>query len=398
MSVAQLSSLLLYLSFILYLIAILFFGATIRQKKGIDQNRGNKAASWPGKAGIVITAVGFVLQIGYFITRWIAGGYPPISNMFEFITFFSLMLVGAFMILYYLYRIPALGVFALPIVVILFGYSSMFSRDITPLSPTLQSNWLIMHVMTTAAGQAILAISFVAGLIYLVKNIPQNDKKKAVAVEAILFTLIIFVGFIVAATGFALVGYETEITYNDHTGEPAVVTYKLPPIFGPNEYMITAGYNMAPMIELPPWIKASQINTLTWSVLIGLIIYFIIRLLARKRLFALVQPLLHRMKNDVLDEVGYRSVLIGFPVFTLGALIFGMIYAHFAWGRFWAWDPKEVWALITWFFYAAFLHLRLSRGWHGENSAWLAVIGFAIIMFNLIFVNLVIAGLHSYAV
>ena len=395
---AQLSSLLLYLSFILYLIAILFFGATIRQKKGIDQDRGNKPASWPGKAGVGITAIGFVLQTGYFITRWIAGGYPPISNMFEFITFFSLMLVGAFMILYYLYRIPALGVFALPIVVILIGYASMFSRDITPLSPTLQSNWLIMHVMTTAAGQAILAISFVAGLIYLVKNIPQNDKKKAVAVEAILFTLIIFVGFIVAATGFALVGYETEITYNDHTGEPAVVTYKLPPIFGPNEYMITAGFNMAPMIELPPWIKASQLNTLTWSVLIGLIIYFIIRLLARKRLFALIQPLLQRMKNDVIDEVGYRSVLIGFPVFTLGALIFGMIYAHFAWGRFWAWDPKEVWALITWFFYAAFLHLRLSRGWHGENSAWLAVIGFAIIMFNLIFVNLVIAGLHSYAV
>src|SRR5699024_11861650 len=62
----------------------------------------------------------------------------------------------------------------------------------------------------------------------------------------------------------------------------------------------------------------------------------------------------------------------------------------FAWDRFWGWDPKEVWALITWFFYAAFLHLRLSRGWHGEKSSWLAVIGFAIIMFNLIVVNLVI--------
>jgi len=60
-------------------------------------------------------------------------------------------------------------------------------------------------------------------------------------------------------------------------------------------------------------------------------------------------------------------------------------------------SPREVWALITWLFYAAFLHLRLSKGWEGKKSAWLAVIGFVIIMFNLIAVNLIIAGLHSYA-
>ena len=58
---------------------------------------------------------------------------------------------------------------------------------------------------------------------------------------------------------------------------------------------------------------------------------------------------------DLMDEIGYRAVLIGFPVFTLGALIFAMIWAHEAWSRFWGWDPKEVWALITWLFYAAFL-------------------------------------------
>ena len=103
------------------------------------------------------------------------------------------------------------------------------------------------------------------------------------------------------------------------------------------------------------------------------------------------------VKPDLLDEVTYRAVAIGFPVFTLGGLIFASIWAQIAWDRFWGWDPKEVWALVTWFFYAAFLHLRLSRGWHGEKSAWLAVGGFGIIMFNLIVVNLVIAGLHSYA-
>ncbi|HEY0826749.1 MAG TPA: cytochrome c biogenesis protein CcsA, partial [Bacilli bacterium] len=73
------------------------------------------------------------------------------------------------------------------------------------------------------------------------------------------------------------------------------------------------------------------------------------------------------------------------------------IWASQAWGRFWAFDPKETWALITFLFYTWYLHLRLSKGWHGSKSSWLAVIGFLIVLFTLIGVNLVLAGLHSYA-
>src|SRR5690606_38855547 len=137
--------------------------------------------------------------------------------------------------------------------------------------------------------------------------------------------------------------------------------------------------------------------TVIWSLFSGSIIYLAIRLFTRKRISALLQPLVKKVNLDLVDEIGYRSVLIGFPVFSLGGLVFAMIWAQIAWTRFWGWDPKEVWALITFLFYAAFLHLRLSKGWHGEKTAWLAVIGFAIIMFNLVAVNLVIAGLHSYA-
>ncbi|MET0786987.1 MAG: cytochrome c biogenesis protein CcsA, partial [Paenisporosarcina sp.] len=151
------------------------------------------------------------------------------------------------------------------------------------------------------------------------------------------------------------------------------------------------------LAEMPPLVNAKKLSTVTWAFLFGTILYGLIRLLARKSISALLQPLVKKANSSLMDEIGYRAVLIGFPVFTLGALIFAMIWAHEAWSRFWGWDPKEVWALITWLFYAAFLHLRLSRGWHGEKSAWLAVIGFIIIMFNLIAVNLIIAGLHSYA-
>jgi cytochrome c-type biogenesis protein CcsB len=134
---------------------------------------------------------------------------------------------------------------------------------------------------------------------------------------------------------------------------------------------------------------ARKLNTMIWSLLVGLVLYVLTRLILRKRVAAAIQPKLTRVKPSLVDEVSYRAVAIGFPVFTLGVLIFAMIWAQIAWNRFWGWDPKEVWALITWLFYAVFLHLRLGAGWHGEKSAWLAVIGFAIIMFNLIAVNLV---------
>jgi cytochrome c-type biogenesis protein CcsB len=148
---------------------------------------------------------------------------------------------------------------------------------------------------------------------------------------------------------------------------------------------------------VPTVINAKKLNTVIWSFVGGILLYGIIRLIIRKRIAAALQPFVKNIKLDFVDEISYRSVLIGFPVFTLGALIFAMIWAQLAWTKFWSWDPKEDWALITFLFYAAFLHLRMSKGWHGEKSAWLAVIGFVIIMFNLVAVNLVIAGLHSYA-
>ena len=112
----------------------------------------------------------FLPILGYFITRWIASGHAPVSNMFEFTTAFGMMLVGAFILLFYMYRTPSLGLFALPIAIIIIGYASMFPTEITPLIPALQSYWLTVHVITAVLGEAILAISAVAGLILLVEK------------------------------------------------------------------------------------------------------------------------------------------------------------------------------------------------------------------------------------
>jgi len=98
----------------------------------------------------------------------------------------------------------------------------------------------------------------------------------------------------------------------------------------------------------------------------------------------------------VLGDIAYWSVLVGFPLLTLGIAL-GAYWASSAWGRYWGWDPKETSALLTWFIYAGYLHARGLRGWEGKRAAWLLVIGFGAVLFTYFAVNFLISGLHSYA-
>jgi cytochrome c-type biogenesis protein CcsB len=97
-----------------------------------------------------------------------------------------------------------------------------------------------------------------------------------------------------------------------------------------------------------------------------------------------------------LDRLAYRTTVIALPIWTF-AIITGAIWAEAAWGRYWGWDPKETFALVAWVVYAGYLHARATAGWRGSRAAWINVVGFAVMLFNLFFVNIVIAGLHSYA-
>jgi len=98
----------------------------------------------------------------------------------------------------------------------------------------------------------------------------------------------------------------------------------------------------------------------------------------------------------ILDEINYKSIVIGFPLLTLG-IVTGAAWANYAWGSYWSWDPKETWSLITWFVYAAFLHARLTRDWRGKKAAILSIVGFVAVLFTYFGVNYIISGLHSYA-
>ena len=99
---------------------------------------------------------------------------------------------------------------------------------------------------------------------------------------------------------------------------------------------------------------------------------------------------------DTLDRLSMRVTTFAFPIWT-AAIIMGAIWADQAWGRYWGWDPKEVWSFITWVIYAAYLHARATAGWKGRKAAILSLIAFAALLFNFFGVNYMFSGMHSYA-
>jgi cytochrome c-type biogenesis protein CcsB len=159
--------------------------------------------------------------------------------------------------------------------------------------------------------------------------------------------------------------------------------------------MLASSIYPAAIPLLPPALKSrwlfihstlAFVSYAAFSVAFGAAIMYLIQehFLKKKRLGALYQKL---PALDILDEINYRCLTLGFPLLTV-AIITGAIWAETAWGTYWSWDPKETWSLITWFIYAALLHGRLTTGWRGRKAALLSIIGFFILLFTFLGVNL----------
>ncbi len=98
---------------------------------------------------------------------------------------------------------------------------------------------------------------------------------------------------------------------------------------------------------------------------------------------------------DILDDISYKFIAVGFPLLSI-VIVSGAIWAEYAWGRYWSWDPKETWSLITWLVYAAYLHARFTFGWRGSRAAWMSILGFIFVLFTFFGVNYLLSGIHAY--
>ncbi len=187
---------------------------------------------------------------------------------------------------------------------------------------------------------------------------------------------------------------------------PSLGAFTLPIIAGANAFLVW--YAMQGAHEIQPLVPALQ----SWWMKIHVPANFIgYGTFAIAAMLAVAYLIRHRYENNVnkskltwieklppsnvIDDIMYKAISLGFAFFTL-ATILGALWAAQAWGGYWSWDPKEVWALIVWLNYAAWLHMRLISGWRGNILAWWAIIGLFVTTFAFMGVNLFLSGLHSY--
>lgn len=325
-----------------------------------------------GIAATSVTIIGFASQTLALILRWkefmdLTGmgilRSAPLTNLYESIVFFIWCLILGYLIIEFKFKNRSFGAFVTPVAGLALAFIDLsgMSKEIQPLVPALQSNWLLVHVMMSFIAYAAFSLSFSTALMYLIL---KTDKKYEVAYLFWSITLGIMI-ILLLATGLDLLTFKVMVK---------------PDIFI-KTYMFKASFfNPSSAIKVLSWISALVIIFVIWrygNVLKRLIEKF-------------------NITPATLDEITYKSIAIGFPIFTLGGLIFGAIWADQAWGVYWSWDPKETWSLITWFIYAFYLHGRMIRGWRGKRVAIVAVIGFTAVIFTYLGVNLLLSGLHSY--
>jgi ABC-type transport system involved in cytochrome c biogenesis permease subunit len=423
-----LSAWLLGLAFVGYAAATILFAAKSVGGRFSQGHKFIKAGDWA--VNLQLAAV--VLHFAGILARWQGAGHWPTSNMYEFIGFMAFTSQLAFQVIIRMYRLHALGALLGPVGVFLMAYSYVFPPKVQPLVPALKSYWLPLHVSMAALGEGFFAVAFGSALMYLLRvrgmELAAEEKARgeiaatassgaapaagpsaeALAeartdweriwgrrgMEALFYIILVMVGFTILALAFRYAGFQWLF--------PSGSTYHLPPIIGPLGEAIGSkgnlfGFIPMPLFEAPIWMRGKHMNTMLYSLVFGGILYWAVRRFLTKG--PIGDALARRTVGDpeMLDEISYRAVAIGYPVFTLGGLVFAMLWAKEAWGDYWFWDPKETWALIAWLVYSAYLHFRITRGWEGRKSAWIAVLGFGVVLFTLIGVNLLIVGVHSYA-
>ncbi len=324
--------------------SMLFFMSTIFYWIGMFARSQADAMERIG-TGVAWAAVGMAL-IGTLV-RWYEShqlgpdiGHIPVSNLYEVFVLFCWMTALFYLYFEQQYGTRSLGAFVMLVVSAAVGFLLWYTvvreaHEIQPLVPALKSWWMKLHVPANFVGYGTFALAAMVAFAYLIKLQAEETRWWKLAPLWALGVVLCF--------------------------EPLV--FRKAPDGGLSNY---------------------------WAVYFGISALIVAGILVLRKRIAARLPAF-----EVLDDVMYKAIAVGFAFFTI-ATVLGALWAAEAWGGYWSWDPKETWALIVWLNYAAWLHMRLMKGLRGAVSAWWALVGLAVTTFAFLGVNMFLSGLHSY--
>jgi cytochrome c-type biogenesis protein CcsB len=330
--------------------SVLFFMGTIFYWMGMFSSRegANHSATFES-LGSKITWVAVTMALIGTLVRWYESyllgadiGHIPVSNLYEVFVLFCWMTAAFYLYFEDQYKTRALGAFVMLVVSAAVGFLLWYTvirdaHEIQPLVPALKSWWMKLHVPANFIGYGMFALAAMVSMAYLIKQQASETRWYKLTPLWLLAVVLCFV--------------------------PIVFRIKTPVEAGGSNY----------------WLGYLLVSGLVAAAL----------LLGRKHIAARLPSF------EVLDDVMYKSIAVGFAFFTI-ATVLGALWAAEAWGGYWSWDPKETWALIVWLNYAAWLHMRLMKGLRGTVAAWWAMVGLAVTSFAFLGVNMFLSGLHSY--
>lgn len=308
--------------------------------------------------GLIIHVFGFVQRFNemYVINNSVIHSIP-ITNLYESLVFFVLCLVGGYLLIEWKYKKKAFGVFisALAGITILLTEVLGITKEAQPLVPALKSNWLLAHVTLSFISYAAFAVAFITALLHIIVE-NQNRKSLQYIFSTSLIGLMFSFFILLIIDVLSSSNPKSVKVFNSTLGNSSVII------------SILSWFTLVVFV-VGAWYLGDKIKGLLLSL---------------------------KIDGEFLEDITYKTVAFGFPIFTIGGLVFGAIWAEQAWGRYWGWDPKETWSLITWFVYAFYLHAKFIRGWRGTKTSMIAVVGFLVTVFTYLGVNLFLSGLHSY--
>lgn len=376
--------------------------------------------------GTTLVALGFLTQTLGMAFRWIEAGYveleaytqstgeqlegvaywqvltqhPPWSNLYEIMVYMSWGLVLVFLVCEVKWRARFIGIFALLLALTALGVASLTSGQIKPLVPALKSWWIMIHVISASIAYAAGTIAAVASLLYLLKaedRVPLSKVASGVMGVSALICLILGRGMSLVMTQ----SYQSQGTVSPGVGWLLIICIGLcliSSVWLHNAPRRGSATYFAALLSLLAVMGLIMINghVNIWDMALFAMMAFAQIFIGLVILFPTqIRALLP--KADQLDHIAYSNILVAFALVAV-VLVTGALWAHYAWGRYWGWDPKETGALVIWITYALYLHTRITYGWTGPKSAVIAVFGFFVILAGFLGVNLgwFADGLHSY--